>query len=200
MEEKDFSKTLRQTCEEQGYQQGLSLLIERQIPYAACTVNVEFQDVLGGLWQTQVLKKRGLRIAETVLLAVLAGMYLLSYLRNSSYIMGLVLGILCLVILAALWIVPHMEARSTASAYAANTKRFSICISAEGIFADQEGLCSFFPMDGNMIVYGTKKYFNLLIENRRLYVIPKACLSDEDIRYLTGLFKEKVEGFKSVSL
>ncbi|HJB26968.1 MAG TPA: hypothetical protein H9662_10235 [Firmicutes bacterium] len=198
MEERKFANQLQQVCQDRGYEQGISLLKEHKVPYAACTVTVQFEDVLNGLWQTQVLKKRVLRIAETVILAILAGMYLISFVRNFSYVMGLVLGIICLLILAALWIVPHMEARSTASAYAANTKRFSICISKEGIFADNEGLCTFFPMDGNMLVYETKKYFNLLIENRRLYVIPKTCLSDEDIRYLTGLFKEKVEGFKKM--
>ena len=51
-----------------------------------------------------------------------------------------------------------------------------------------------------MIVYETKQYFNLLIENRKLYVIPKRVLCEEDIQYLAGLLQEEVDGFQSVSL
>ena len=200
MDEKQFFDKLRTACEEQGYEKGLALLKESGISYAACTVNVLFEDVLAGLWQTQILKKRVLRLVETGLLAAITVMYLVSYLRNLSYTMGLVLAIICLVILAAIWIVPHLEARATASTYAANTKCFSICMSEYGIFADNEGLCTFFPIDDDMLVYETKKYFNLMIENRRLYVVPKSSLSEEDIRYLTGLFSSKVEGFKHVGL
>lgn len=200
METRDLKNQLQQCCEQQGFEQAISFLNEQGIAHVVCHVDVQFEDVLRGLWQTQILKKRTLRIAETVILAIIAGMYLVSFLRNFHYIMGLILGVICLVILAALWIVPHMEARSTAAVYAANTKRYSICFSKEGIFADQEGTCTFFALDRPMIVYETKQYFNLLIENRKLYVIPKRVLCEEDIQYLAGLLQEEVDGFQSVSL
>lgn len=73
-------------------------------------------------------------------------------------------------------------------------------LNERGIFADQEGTCTFFALDRPMIVYETKQYFNLLIENRKLYVIPKRVLCEEDIQYLAGLLQEEVDGFQSVSL
>lgn len=200
MEQMNFTKRLQLTCEEQGYEEALDLLDKEKIPHVSCTVNVLFEDVLAGLWQTQILKKRALRITETILLAALAGMYLYSFVKNPNYAMGMVLAVICLLILTALWVVPHLEARSTASAYAANTKCFSICLSEAGIFARQGAQCSYFPMDDAMLVYETKQYFNLLIENRRLYVLPKKNFSEEDIHFLTGLFCSKVEGFRQVGL
>lgn len=136
-------------------------------------------------------KQRGVRRWFSVgALLLVAGVYIIDFIRNPAYTMALVLAILA----AALGIFvlgsEKREAPKTAALYCQNVPSFDLCLFAQGIvFADGEGNIAVCPA-GSLTWCETEHLFACLVNGRGLIYLPKEMLSEEETALVKGLFKE----------
>ena len=127
----------------------------------------------------------------TVVLGVLALLYLQSVIRNPDYSMGKVLGVFSVVVIALLWYLPARHINQTVKGIALSTDTFTIEISEVGFLIREEG--------GKYLVrYNTPTVFVLELEEvfvvcvsrEKMFAIPKRCVPEEEMEQVKQLMKD----------
>lgn len=144
--------------------------------------------------------KRTRRLQSVLALALAAG-FLLSWIWDRSYVQGLVLAGISLLLFAAVQLLPKMMVRQQAEEMERSEKRFTMEITQDSILVETQ--LGRWELDGRTdslkTILETRDVYCLVSDKKKLFCLPKRCLTPEQSREVGEWFsayfeKEKPAG------
>lgn len=150
----------------------------------SCTV--EKEDLFNALVLQQRAHGQGKRFFQMAFALVLAAGLLYSWLRDSSYTMGLVLAIICILLFLLLFLLPGFIMKHTAQMMAENLRQLDFQIYENGI-SIFDGLFTIKIHCEDVSVYENKGMFLFETKSQRLYPLLKRNVGPLEKKILSQL-------------
>lgn len=142
----------------------------------AVSCDVGKEDFFDSLLLQQRAQGQGKRYFQMALALVLSVGMLYSWLRDTAYIMGLVLGIICALLFLALLLLPDRIMRHTAKLMAENMGRLEFRIYENGVTL-YDGFASLSLSGDETAVYENDRMYLFETKSQRIYPLPKRSLA-----------------------
>ncbi len=163
------------------------LLKEREVPFLRKRVETE-QELAAEAVLVLSKRQRGMRRYLSMgALFLVAGIYVIDFIRNPAYPLALVLAVLAAGVGVFLLGGPKREAPKTAALYCQNVPSFALCLFEAGmVFEDGGGNVAVCP-HGALVWCETERAFACLVNGRGLIYLPKAELDERETGLVKGL-------------
>ncbi len=145
-------------------------------------------DLYHGLQLQQKAHGQGRRIFQMVLSLLLAAVMLISWLWDSSYIMGLILGLVCIVLFFLILFLPGYIMRHTAEMLAEHCRELEFQVFENGTLVF-DGLAADSLPSNETAVYEDGEMFLFETKSQRVYPLPKRMIEPLDLKVLKDIFK-----------
>ncbi len=149
------------------------------------------EEVVPGMraFQRKVSFKKNL--IYTVILAVLAALYLQAVVKNPGYTAGMVLLGLCLLVILLIWYSPEQHIRNTVKAIEKEKMTFHLEISEIGILILEESgkYLVRFSTPGVSVIE-LENSFTVCVSKEKVFIIPKRCIPSENLEEIRRRMKE----------
>lgn len=143
------------------------------------------QDALRAL--KKIKRGRFKRVFQAALAASLALCFLISYLRDRSYIQGLILGLVCIALLAVFVIIPRQLQKQEARSQSGR-ERFLLA-GDKTIFSSDGESCFQLHYKNDMVrIQEDEEFYYIHASHDRNWCIPKEALSREELSELEEVF------------
>lgn len=137
--------------------------------------------------------KRSRRV-QAVLALVLAAGFILSWIWDHSYVQGLVLAGISLLLFAAVLLLPRMLVRQLAEEMERNEKRFTMEITEDAVTVQTQLGRWELTRDNLRTILETRDVYCLVSDKKKLFCLPKRCLTPEQLglvnQWFSGLFEQ----------
>lgn len=137
-------------------------------------------------------KAKRSRRFQSVLALVLAAGFVLSWIWDHSYVQGLVLAGICLVLFAAVQLLPRLIVRQLAEDMEQTERRLTMDITQESILVQTQLGRWELSRDTLKTILETRDVYCLVTDKKKLFCLPKRCLSQEQMsqvnQWFSGLF------------
>ena len=152
--------------------------------------NLEATEVKKALFLLQKEQIFTRNIIYTVILAVIFVLYLINVITE-PYSMGFFMMAVCLGVIFMIWMMAYRSRSAQAKAVTMVDHDFTMTVFDTGILVHQENgdFRALFSEKG-FFVRELDDLFLLDLSRQRVYLLPKRCLSDEQVSYLREAFKE----------
>ncbi len=128
-------------------------------------------------------------IIYTAILAVLFVLYLITVIRDPSYTMGIFMLALSAGVIALIWMMAWRYRSSQAKAVSSVKENFNMTVFDNGILVHQEnGDFRALFSEPKFRVRELKDEFVLDLNRQRIYILPKRCMDEEQIKLLQQYF------------
>lgn len=140
-------------------------------------------------FQKKTLFKKN--IIYTVVLAILAVLYLQAVIRNPDYSMGKVLGVFSVLVIGLLWYLPARHISQTVKGIAQSNDTFTIEVSEVGFLIREEGGKYLIRYNtATVSVLELPEVFVVLVSKEKMFAIPKRCVPQERMEEIKSLMKQ----------
>lgn len=140
-------------------------------------------------FQKKTLYKKN--IIYTVVLAVLALLYLQAVIRNPDYAMGKVLGVFSLAVIGLLWYLPARHITQTVKGIELSKDTFTIEVSSVGfLIREESGKYLIRYQTPTVSVIELPEVFVVCVSNEKMFAVPKRCIPAEQMEEVKKLMKE----------
>ncbi|MCI8602080.1 MAG: YcxB family protein [Oscillospiraceae bacterium] len=139
-------------------------------------------------FQKKVLYKKN--IFYSIILLILALLYLQAVIRNPDYAMGKALGVLSLLVIGLLWYLPFRHIQQTVKGIGASEDTFTIEISDVGFLIREEGgkyLIRY--RTPTVSVVELAEVFVVCVSREKMFAIPKRCVPEGQMEEIKALMK-----------
>lgn len=139
-------------------------------------------------FQKKVLYKKN--IFYSIILLILALLYLQAVIRNPDYAMGKVLGVVSLAVIGLLWYMPLRHIQQTVKGIEASKDTFTIEISDIGFLIREEGgkyLIRY--RTPTVSVVELAEVFVVCVSREKMFAIPKRCVPEGQMEEIKALMK-----------
>ena len=149
------------------------------------------EEVVPGMraFQHKVSFKKNL--IYTVILAVLAALYLQGIIRDPSYTTGIILFGLCLLVILMIWYSPEQHIRRTVKAIELEHMTFRLEVSEVGILIlEESGKYLVRYSTPGVSVIELDNCFTVCVSREKVFVIPKRCIEPEKMDEIRRRMKD----------
>ena len=127
----------------------------------------------------------------TIILVVLALLYLQAVIRNPDYTMGKVLGVFSVLVIGLLWYVPARRIRLTAKGVAVSQDTFTIEVSDVGfLIREESGKYLIRYRTPSVSVIELPAVFVVCVSREKVFAIPKRCVPEDQMEEIRTLMKD----------
>ena len=127
----------------------------------------------------------------TVILAVLAALYLHGIIKDPSYTTGIILFGLCLLVILMIWYSPEQHIRRTVKAIESEHMTFRLEISEVGILIlEESGKYLVRYSTPGVSVIELDNCFTVCVSREKVFVIPKRCIEPEKMDEIRRRMKD----------
>ena len=154
------------------------------------TYHLEHEDVVNTLtvYNKEVHGTKG-RTIQLIVCAVLIVGFTFSFIKDPTYIMGLVLAIVSLLLGVLIWFMPKIQINTQAKAIAQQDNTYSISFRKDSVvIGEGEGLYNILYTDP-VEAYENNQYFLLVFKKSKIFCIPKRFI-EKDLLNIRILLKD----------
>lgn len=144
------------------------------------------EDFFHGLVLQQRAQGQGKRYFQMAFALALAFGMFYSWLRDSTYVMGLVLGIICVLLFFALFLLPGFIMKRTAAVMAENMKTLEFRVYENGVTV-YDGLITMSLPCEETAVYENDKMYLFETKAQRIYPLPKRILDPMEKKIISQM-------------
>ena len=127
----------------------------------------------------------------TIILVVLALLYLQAVIRNPDYTMGKVLGVFSVLVIGLLWYLPARHIRLTAKGVAVSQDTFTIEVSDVGfLIREESGKYLIRYRTPSVSVIELPAVFVVCVSREKVFAIPKRCVPEDQMEEIRTLMKD----------
>ena len=147
------------------------------------------QELYHGLILQQKAHGQGKRIFQMILALVLAALMLVSWIRDRTYTMGLILGLVCVGLFFMILLLPGYIMKNTAEMLAENSRELEFRVYENGVMVD-DGIVGE-PLPGDRIaVYEDREMFVFETKSQRVYTLPKRAAEPLELKVIREMLKK----------
>ena len=145
-----------------------------------------------GIYQATTIYKRNM-IYSGILLIVFF-LYMMNIIKNPDEVFSIFLAVMCVAVLAFIWILPKSHINKTAKAADSQKLNFSMKIYDNCIQIGEDGGSFILAYDKEITaIYETPNLYLVCAGKERIFILPKRCLSQEESDSISTTFKTAIK-------
>lgn len=130
-------------------------------------------------------------IIYTVVLVILALLYLQAVIRNPDYSMGKVLGLFSVAVIGLLWYLPARHISQTVKGVSLSEDTFTIEVSEVGfLIREESGKYLIRYRTPSVSVIELPQVFVVCVSKEKMFAVPKRCVPPEELEQVKKLMQE----------
>lgn len=141
-----------------------------------------------------IRRSLNLKIVQSAALVIILAMYIQAVVVEPAYTVGIVMSVLCAVILAAVWLMPLIQAKAAAERAVSGRFSYELAFYDKAIVIEESERSAGRVLYDETHLIDTRDFFILITAGGKgLYCIPKRAVEEKDLARITDHLRSRCE-------